>query len=633
MKQLFSTILAVSLFFTIGFNHVLAEDDITGHIFEKQMRDLQQKGIMKGYGEGKFLPDKLVTRAEFAAFISRALELPDGKTTSFQDMLGHPIEKEVNRATAAGIINGVGNGLFAPDRHITREEMAVMVDRGIQYKGLIIEKGFLPFKDLHQIQYPEHVKRLVKLNVMPGFADHTFQPQRKVTRAETANTIYRMLRVIEEFEKEQAEKEKQESEDAESEKEDNNNKNEDGENERQSEELNVDEEDDVNEELEEGNQDRQISFDPDKETVAVAKSFLILYEADMETSVTYVASDTELKVLDIHDDRVKVQIADTIGYVDRSQVDIKNQSLNRSFYTVEDGDLIHYIYRNGKYVSYKFGPAPSFLDEGEVDFSWNGKTFTEGVAYHYFNYLPLHTKTSYSAEDLDRFIKEYQPESPLIGLGKVFKKAEEEVGVNALYLLAHAIHESAWGFSKIAREKHNLFGIRATDDNPYENAKEFDSFEDSILFAANYVKERYLTPKGASFYNGAFLGNKSVGMNVYYASDPYWGQKIAGHMYKADRLLGGKDWNKYSLAVTNVSSLNVRVEPEIGKKLLYQYDKPGMSMIVLDEIKTSEGTWYKIRSDQPDQEIAYVYGNGELGQFVARINRHIEDIPTYTAVN
>ena len=120
------------------------------------------------------------------------------------------------------------------------------------------------------------------------------------------------------------------------------------------------------------------------------------------------------------------------------------------------------------------------------------------------------------------------------------KEVEEEYSVNALYLMAHAIHESAWGTSMIAFDKRNLFGYGAVDSDPYNGAYTYESFEDSIEDAAKRITTNYLPSNGA-YYNGAFLGNKGAGMNVKYASDPYWGEKIAAHMYRADQYLGGFD--------------------------------------------------------------------------------------------
>ena len=60
-------------------------------------------------------------------------------------------------------------------------------------------------------------------------------------------------------------------------------------------------------------------------------------------------------------------------------------------------------------------------------------------------------------------------------LGGAFRKAERDYGVNALYLVAHAMLESHFGSSDIARLKHNLFGYKAYDRSPYRSAARFRS--------------------------------------------------------------------------------------------------------------------------------------------------------------
>jgi beta-N-acetylglucosaminidase len=110
----------------------------------------------------------------------------------------------------------------------------------------------------------------------------------------------------------------------------------------------------------------------------------------------------------------------------------------------------------------------------------------------------------------------------LAGLGEAFMAAEQQYHVSARYFLAHAIEESAFGTSRIAQDKHNLFGYGADDAHPYDHAYTFPSFAACIDFVARMVAKNYLSPSG-SFYHGPTLR----GMNVTYASDPSWAQNIA----------------------------------------------------------------------------------------------------------
>jgi hypothetical protein len=112
--------------------------------------------------------------------------------------------------------------------------------------------------------------------------------------------------------------------------------------------------------------------------------------------------------------------------------------------------------------------------------------------------------------------------SDLAGLGASFMQAEATYHVSARYFVAHAILESGWGTSDIAQFKHNLFGFGADDANPYVDAMTFTSFDACIQYVAQFIETNYLTATGR-FYHGPTLR----GMNVDYASDPNWAEKIA----------------------------------------------------------------------------------------------------------
>ena len=112
--------------------------------------------------------------------------------------------------------------------------------------------------------------------------------------------------------------------------------------------------------------------------------------------------------------------------------------------------------------------------------------------------------------------------SALAGLGASFMQAEATYHVSARYFVAHAILESGWGTSAIAQYKHNLVGFGANDANPYGDAMSFTSFDACIQYVAQFIDANYLTA-GGRFYHGPTLR----GMNVDYASDPNWAEKIA----------------------------------------------------------------------------------------------------------
>ncbi len=132
---------------------------------------------------------------------------------------------------------------------------------------------------------------------------------------------------------------------------------------------------------------------------------------------------------------------------------------------------------------------------------------------------------------IDKYLR--QQKSPLAGLGQAVMAAARKYGINATYILAHAIHESDWGRSRICRDKHNLFGWGAKDEDAYNSAWEFSSPADCIDVVMGRVDKIYLTDAGAYFASSPCLGKKrngrGYGMSVHYASDNRWAEKIVTH--------------------------------------------------------------------------------------------------------
>ena len=203
----FAIIVALS-FFTMGDSSVYASDDITGMKLEKEMRDLINRGIMEGYGAGEYRPDEQVSRGQFAAFIARALDLPEG-TPKFKDV-PHDSElaDEIYRVSAAGIANGYDDHHFRMNDPITREQMAQIIDNSLEYIEVDRNEVPLHFNDTDHIspQFIQAVARNVYDGIIGGYPNGDFQPKQKATRAEAAAFISRMIQVSEKFHAESQEK-------------------------------------------------------------------------------------------------------------------------------------------------------------------------------------------------------------------------------------------------------------------------------------------------------------------------------------------------------------------------------------------------------------------------------------------
>lgn len=126
-----------------------------------------------------------------------------------------------------------------------------------------------------------------------------------------------------------------------------------------------------------------------------------------------------------------------------------------------------------------------------------------------------------TATEIDDAILDIAGNCPLVGLGSTWKDVAAQEGMDAVYMAAHAAHESAWGTSNIARDKNNIYGWGAYDSDPYNGAKKFDSLENCIHHVMPRVRDWYLSPDG-TYYDGANLD----GMNTNYATDTSWDTKI-----------------------------------------------------------------------------------------------------------
>ena len=237
--------------------------------------------------------------------------------------------------------------------------------------------------------------------------------------------------------------------------------------------------------------------------------------------------------------RIPVQVAGLTGYVNSGQVEAVNSSTTFIPDYVSDGKYVYHRY--SPYTKVMVAYHNANMQVGKSYYSADGINFGTFKLDHPFQFANLKSKTNYTAADINRLYRLMGAnDSKLAGKGATFKAAEQKYGVNALYLVAHSALESAWGRSKIAKDKNNFFGISAYDDSPYTSATKYDNVDSGIMGAARWINSRYLHNSGYPA-NGAYLGNKAGGMNVNYATAPYWGESIASIMFNANEKLGRKD--------------------------------------------------------------------------------------------
>jgi len=181
--------------------------DANGHWAQKDIELAANKGLINGASSNQFLPERSITRAEFAAMLARALGLGDGTAdSSFSDVPADRwFARDVAAAVKAGVIKGYGDGTFRPDEQITREDQAAMLVRALAYAGASIPavdqaEQLLQgqFKDARNIVWAhEELAAAVKLGLLKGMQDDTLQADRQSTRAQSAALLVRFLTLAE----------------------------------------------------------------------------------------------------------------------------------------------------------------------------------------------------------------------------------------------------------------------------------------------------------------------------------------------------------------------------------------------------------------------------------------------------
>ena len=342
---------------------------------------------------------------------------------------------------------------------------------------------------------------------------------------------------------------------------------------------------------------------------------------------------------------IKFMLAGVIASVDANKVTIYpiEQVSKNSSYIIKDGYLYHQIQSNVSANDYdnsvKLSKAPAYLKEDTIYYSYDGHYFYESFKamiqdyrvntrkqsinasnpfYAYFQYISHRTTSAYDEQaltnyfkdglainatlsffyDKDNYIHDILTQSLLPNEVPAFLQDQNLYGANALLMLSLSMNETALGKSSLAYSRNNLFGHAAFDSAVEENASRYFSLDASVYsHAVHYISNAYLNPDKFQ-YHGGFLGDKSGGMNVQYASDPYWGEKAAQYAFEIDEQSGGKDENRYTLGISNQKEVAVYEKASETSNKLYTVNK-GMtfSFVLLEKTTNKDGSWYMIQTD------------------------------------
>ncbi|MFD0714384.1 glycoside hydrolase domain-containing protein [Paenibacillus sp. GCM10027626] len=162
------------------------------------IRELAARQIIKGTSATAFAPAREITRAEFAAMLARVLGLEEKGSSRFTDVSSDAwFAGAVNAVAQAGLVKGQGNDHFAPHAAITREEMAVMLRRALEWQRKQPLQSALSYSYADDAQISSWAKEatqvLTEMGIMAGRGNNNFVPKVSVNRAEAAQAIYNYL--------------------------------------------------------------------------------------------------------------------------------------------------------------------------------------------------------------------------------------------------------------------------------------------------------------------------------------------------------------------------------------------------------------------------------------------------------
>lgn len=170
---------------------------------EAEINSMAQLGLVKGYSDNTFKPNKTVSREEFAVFITRAfyLDLPGGGTQTFTDV---PSSRwsyssiEASKEFLTGYYPPSGKAFFNPTGSATREDVAVALVKTLGYEPDDLKNGqaLSRFYDSDDISpnMRTYVALAVENKLISGYSDGSFRPNKAVTRAESAALLYRVIK-------------------------------------------------------------------------------------------------------------------------------------------------------------------------------------------------------------------------------------------------------------------------------------------------------------------------------------------------------------------------------------------------------------------------------------------------------
>jgi hypothetical protein len=159
--------------------------------------------VANGRTNTSYDPLTSVTRAQMASFIARLIDrasghLPDSGVDHFGDDNGSTHERNINRLAAAGIVGGKAAGVYDPSANVTRAQMAAFLTRAYDYRAqqhgaAVLAEGGDYFSDDDTSTLQREINKAAAAGFTGGYPNGTYQPAGTVRRDQMASFLARVL--------------------------------------------------------------------------------------------------------------------------------------------------------------------------------------------------------------------------------------------------------------------------------------------------------------------------------------------------------------------------------------------------------------------------------------------------------